>query len=164
MITRETTKLTPFAGTDLETAHRKRETVRRQRNILSDPDHTTGALFMTPPEKECTSREPEKRRLWPNGDSRQKARALHNGSYFARQKLYFVCRYLRSHCGGRGRGQRPRPDLGDLAFERDLPRIGQDRGARLRDGAGEIRQRQHPIEGRLCQPVDDRVPIRPSGR
>jgi hypothetical protein len=24
---------------------------------------------MTPPEPECTSREPEKRRLWPNGDS-----------------------------------------------------------------------------------------------
>ena len=40
--------------------------------------------------------------------------------------------------GIRAGTERPRPDLRDGALERDLPRIGHDGGARLRDGAGKI--------------------------
>jgi len=61
---------------------------------------------------------------------------------------------------GLGAGAHARaPDLGNGALERGLPRIGPCRGARLGHGAGNIRQRQHAIEGRLDEAVDDGVPI-----
>src|ERR1700738_550925 len=61
--------------------------------------------------------------------------------------------------GVRPGAKRPRPDLRDRALERDLPRIGHDSGARLSYGGGKIGHRQHAIEGRLGEAIDDRMPV-----
>src|SRR6202795_1418033 len=56
-------------------------------------------------------------------------------------------------------GERPRPDLGDGALERDLPGIGGGGGTGLGHGTGEIGQGQHAVESRLGETIDDGVPV-----
>jgi hypothetical protein len=64
----ETTKLTPFNGTDLE-RHEENWELACQRNVFSNPGQFDWYWsFMTPPGPECTCREPEKSKVWPNGD------------------------------------------------------------------------------------------------
>ncbi|WP_146689746.1 hypothetical protein [Bradyrhizobium canariense] len=68
MTLRETTKLTPFAGTDLKRQDENEE-LRRQNNIFSNRIIRPAVVFMTPPTPECTSGAPEKPGVWPNSDS-----------------------------------------------------------------------------------------------
>ena len=110
-------------------------------------------------------------KIVPNGDNAKASDGLDTfklGYEFVRDEIGLRREHLKRHPDRAERVKsdqvqarsRPRPDLGDLALERGLPRVGQRGGARLGHRVSEIGQRQHAIEGRLDEAVDDRIPVR----
>ena len=66
---KEEPKVTPLAGNDLKPWTKNEKIKDVSENSSPIRNHSTVAIFMTSPVAECTSREPENTRLWPNGDS-----------------------------------------------------------------------------------------------
>jgi hypothetical protein len=107
---KETTKLTPFAGTD-EVAI-KTESLGCQRNFLLEAEHEHCRYLWHLPNRNAPVGSPKKNLVWPNGDTAASAHSFAAGKVtgpgrfanrqdhdiIARQaKLSFFSRYLRIH-------------------------------------------------------------------